>query len=40
MSTCAAGGINGQELSAVLMGALARDMGRPFNERNTLYRRD
>lgn len=36
--TRAAGGVNGQELSADLMTNLARDIGRPLNERTTLYR--
>jgi FO synthase len=36
--TRAAGGVNGQELSADLMAALARDIGRPLAERTTLYR--
>lgn len=36
--TRAAGGVNGQELSADLMATLARDIGRPLAERTTLYR--
>jgi len=36
--TRAAGGVNGQELSADLMRTLARDIGRPLAERTTLYR--
>jgi FO synthase len=36
--TRAAGGVNGQELSAELMANLARDIGRPPTERTTLYR--
>ena len=37
--TRAAGGVNGQELSATLMASLARDMGRPPAERTTVYLR-
>ncbi|MHB8811976.1 MAG: 5-amino-6-(D-ribitylamino)uracil--L-tyrosine 4-hydroxyphenyl transferase CofH [Steroidobacteraceae bacterium] len=36
--TRAAGGLNGQELSAAGMEALARRIGRPLAERTTLYR--
>ncbi len=36
--TRAAGGVNGQELSPDLMGALCDDIGRPVAERTTLYR--